>query len=37
MTAPKVTDDHRCRAQRMFRCGFDAEELAQLLANHEDE
>lgn len=37
MTMAMVTDDHRERARRMFGCGFDAEDLAQLLASHEAE
>ena len=32
----KPTDDQAARALRMFGCGFDAEDLAQLLANNEE-
>jgi len=34
MPMPTVTDDHRRRAKRMF--GFDANDLAQMLANYDN-
>lgn len=37
MSLPEVTDDHRERAQRMWGCMFDVEDLAQMLASHEAE
>ncbi len=35
MSLPEVTADHRRRAQRMWGCIFDVEDLAQMLASHE--